>query len=50
MALMSNANIFVPQINDNYSSFFRKESLNNNSLKLPEIIFEDFGKKTLIYS
>ncbi len=42
MALMSNANTFVPQINDNYSSFFRKESLNNNSLKLPEIIFEDF--------
>lgn len=39
---MSNANTFVPQINDNYSSFFRKESLNSNSLKLPEIIFEDF--------
>ncbi len=42
MALMSNANTFVPQINDEYSSFFKKESLNNNSLKLPEVIFEDF--------
>ncbi len=42
MALMSNANTFVPQINENYSSFFRKVIINNNSLKLPEVIFEDF--------
>lgn len=42
MALLSNANTFVPQINDEFSSFFRKETLNNNSLKLPEVIFEDF--------
>ena len=42
MALMSSANTFVPQINDNYSSFFRRETLDNNSLKLPESIFKDF--------
>lgn len=42
MALMSSANTFVPQINDNYSSFFRKETFNNNCLKLPESVFRDF--------
>lgn len=42
MALMSDANIFVPQLNDSYTSFFKNEILNNNSLKLPETIFEDF--------
>ena len=25
MALLSSANTFVPQVNDNFSSFFRKE-------------------------
>lgn len=42
MALMSEANTFVPQINDDYSSFFKKETLDNNSLRLPEVIFDDF--------
>lgn len=42
MALMSNVNTFVPQTNDNFSSFFRKEAINNFSLDLPEPIFQDF--------
>ena len=41
MALLSSANTFVPQINEDFSSFFRKELLNNDSLVLPEIIFQE---------
>lgn len=42
MALLSDANTFVPQINDDFSSFFIKETINNDSLVLPEVIFQDF--------
>ena len=42
MALLSSANTFVPQINDNFSSFFRKEVINKENLVLPEVIFQDF--------
>lgn len=42
MALLSSANTFVPQINDNFSSFFRKEVINKDNLVLPEVIFQDF--------
>lgn len=42
MALLSSANTFVPQVNDNFSSFFRKEMVNNDNLILPDAIFQDF--------
>jgi hypothetical protein len=38
MALMSNANTFSPQMNENESSFFRKVKLNDTPLPLPEAI------------
>lgn len=41
MALMSNANTFVPQINDNDSTFFEKLAPSNEPLPLPEIIQQD---------
>ena len=41
MALMSNANTFVPQINDNYSGFFEKIIVGNEPLPLPEAIEHD---------
>ena len=41
MALMSNTNTFVPQINDNDSCFFRKIEYGTDSLPLPEAIKDD---------
>ncbi len=41
MALLSNANIFVPQVNEDDLSFFRKIDINNEPLPLPECIQED---------
>ncbi|AWK51076.1 AAA family ATPase [Clostridium beijerinckii] len=41
MALMSNTNTFVPQINDNDSSFFRRVEYGSDSLPLPEAIKDD---------
>lgn len=44
MALMSNANTFVPQMNENYSGFFEKVIVGNDPLPLPEAIEQDiFG-------
>lgn len=41
MALMSNANIFLPQINDENLNFLQKVHLNQEPLPLPEAIKED---------
>lgn len=43
MALLSNANVFTPQINEsNFSfSFFKKLNIGNDSLPLPDKIMED---------
>lgn len=41
MALMSNANTFVPQINDNYSTFFEKIESSSAPFPLPEAIQQD---------
>ena len=41
MALLSNANTFVPQINDNDSVFFTKVEHSKEPLPLPEVIQED---------
>lgn len=41
MALLSNANTFVPQINDNNMTYFEKVIINNESLPLPETIEHD---------
>jgi len=44
MALMSNANTFIPQVNENHSPFFEKVSAGNDPLPLPEAIEQDiFG-------
>lgn len=41
MALLSNANTFVPQINENDLSFVRKMEINGQPLPLPEEIKQD---------
>jgi len=41
MALMSNTNTFIPQVNESYSSFFEKVIIGNESLPLPEAIEQD---------
>ena len=41
MALMSNANTFIPQINENDSTFFEKVIVGNDPLPLPEAIEQD---------
>lgn len=41
MALLSNANTFVPQIQDNESTFFEKMSQSHETLPLPEVIQND---------
>jgi hypothetical protein len=41
MALMSNANTFVPQINENQSAYFEKLSAGSDPLPLPEAIEQD---------
>ena len=41
MALMSNANTFVPQMNENESSMFEKVEKNGDPLWLPEDIMQD---------
>lgn len=41
MALLSNANTFVPQLNDDGSCFFEKVSSSNDPLPLPEVIQQD---------
>lgn len=41
MALLSNANTFVPQINENESEFFEKVSDTNAPLPLPDAIEQD---------
>ena len=41
MALMSNANTFVPQINDDNLSFLQKVHLNQEPLPLPDVIKDD---------
>ncbi|MBM6678152.1 AAA family ATPase [Faecalicoccus pleomorphus] len=41
MALLSNANTFVPQINENNLSFVRKMEINGEPLPLPEEIKQD---------
>ena len=41
MALLSNANTFVPQINENDLSFVRKMEINGEPLPLPEEIKQD---------
>lgn len=41
MALLSNANTFVPQINDVPSGFFEKIQIGNEPLPLPELIEQD---------
>ena len=41
MALLSSANTFVPQINDNDLVFFEKVAITNDSLPLPEAIEQD---------
>jgi SpoVK/Ycf46/Vps4 family AAA+-type ATPase len=44
MALMSNANTFIPQINETQSGYFEKVSVGNDPLPLPETIEQDvFG-------
>jgi SpoVK/Ycf46/Vps4 family AAA+-type ATPase len=41
MALMSDANTFIPQINDSHSAFFEKMAVGNEPLPLPEAIQQD---------
>lgn len=41
MALLSDANTFVPQTSDNQSAFFEKAVANNDPLPLPESIEQD---------
>ena len=41
IALMSNANTFVPQVNNSQMSFFEKINVSNQSLPLPEPIEQD---------
>ena len=41
MALMSNANTFVPQMNENESALFEKVEISGDVLVLPEIITQD---------
>jgi len=41
MALMSDANTFVPQMSDSYSGFFEKVFVGNEPLPLPEAIQRD---------
>jgi len=41
MALLSNANTFSPQVNEEDLSFFRKVKLTDSPLPLPEKIKED---------
>ena len=41
MALMSNANTFVPQVNEENLNFLQKVHLNQDPLPLPEIIKDD---------
>ena len=38
MALLSNANTFVPQYNDNSFNFIKKIELNEDPLPLPDVI------------
>jgi len=41
MALMSNTNTFVPQINESQSGFFERVTVSNDPLPLPEVIEQD---------
>lgn len=41
MALLSEANVFVPQINNNDMTYFKKVAVNNTPLPLPEDIKND---------
>jgi len=41
MALLSNANTFVPQVNESTSGFFEKVTVSNDPLPLPESIEKD---------
>lgn len=41
MALLSEANVFVPQINENDMTYFKKIAVNNTPLPLPEDIKND---------
>ena len=41
MALMSNANTFVPQMNENESALFEKVEISGDVLVLPEINTQD---------
>ena len=41
IALMSNANTFVPQIDESQMSFFEKIPISNETLPLPELIEQD---------
>ena len=41
MALLSNANTFVPQVSDLSSGFFEKVTVGNSPLPLPELIEQD---------
>lgn len=41
MALISDANVFVPQMNEDYLSFFNKVDINSDKLPLPNCITED---------
>ncbi len=41
MALLSEANVFVPQINENDMTYFKKVAVNNTPLPLPEDIKND---------
>ena len=41
MALLSEANVFVPQINENDMTYFKRVVVNNTPLPLPEDIKND---------
>ena len=41
MALLSNANTFIPQVSDFPSGFFEKLQVGNDPLPLPEVIEQD---------
>ena len=41
MALLSNANTFIPQVSDLPSGFFEKIQVGNDPLPLPEVIEQD---------
>lgn len=41
MALVSDANVFVPQISENLTTFFDKIDINTSSLPLPQAITDD---------